>query len=60
MARAAWAIHVPGPGGGTWVGPVAGAQTAQRGELLAAVAAARAVPQDFLLVTDSKYVRDGV
>eukprot|EP00974_Lingulodinium_polyedra_P103414 10013962-Lingulodinium_polyedra.AAC.1 len=39
MARAAWAIHVPGRGGGDWVGPVQGAQTAQRGELMAAVAA---------------------
>eukprot|EP00974_Lingulodinium_polyedra_P044191 4240422-Lingulodinium_polyedra.AAC.1 len=49
MARAAWAIHVPGEGGGVWAGPVQGAQTAQRGELMAAVAATVAMPQDFLL-----------
>eukprot|EP00974_Lingulodinium_polyedra_P019900 1923042-Lingulodinium_polyedra.AAC.1 len=60
MARAAWAVHVPGEGGGVWAGPVQGAQTAQRGELLAAVAACRAAPRGFLLVTDSRYVRDGV
>eukprot|EP00974_Lingulodinium_polyedra_P111280 10764515-Lingulodinium_polyedra.AAC.1 len=29
LARAAWAIIVPGPGGGTWAGPVDGPQTAQ-------------------------------
>eukprot|EP00974_Lingulodinium_polyedra_P108090 10462577-Lingulodinium_polyedra.AAC.1 len=39
MARATWAVHIPGPRGGAWAGPVHGAQTAQRGELLAAVAA---------------------
>eukprot|EP00974_Lingulodinium_polyedra_P049023 4712989-Lingulodinium_polyedra.AAC.1 len=60
MARAAWAIHVPGAAGGTWAGPVQGSQTAQRAELMAAVAAARAVPRAFLLLTDSKYARDGI
>eukprot|EP00974_Lingulodinium_polyedra_P074667 7235661-Lingulodinium_polyedra.AAC.1 len=60
MARAAWAIHVPGDGGGGWAGPVQGAQTAQRGELMAAVAATLAMPRGFLLVTDSRYVRDGI
>eukprot|EP00974_Lingulodinium_polyedra_P080208 7768676-Lingulodinium_polyedra.AAC.1 len=44
MARAAWAIVVPGDGGGAWAGPAQGPQTARRGELYAAVAAAGAVP----------------
>eukprot|EP00974_Lingulodinium_polyedra_P091368 8858088-Lingulodinium_polyedra.AAC.1 len=60
MARAAWAIHIPSRGGNERAGPVQGAQTAQRGELLAAVAAVRAMPRGFLLVTDSRYVRDGI
>eukprot|EP00974_Lingulodinium_polyedra_P007078 671158-Lingulodinium_polyedra.AAC.1 len=53
LARAAWAIVVPGEGGGTWAGPVDGPQTAQRGELYAAVAAMTAVSGQLHLLTDS-------
>eukprot|EP00974_Lingulodinium_polyedra_P055990 5384405-Lingulodinium_polyedra.AAC.1 len=60
MARAAWAVVVPDEGGRTWAGPVYGQQTAQRGELYAALAALTAVAGAFVLYTDSKYVRDGV
>eukprot|EP00974_Lingulodinium_polyedra_P130108 11212567-Lingulodinium_polyedra.AAC.1 len=37
LARSTWAVHIPGAGGGMWAGPVQGPQTAQRGELYAAV-----------------------
>eukprot|EP00974_Lingulodinium_polyedra_P004563 428989-Lingulodinium_polyedra.AAC.1 len=30
LARAAWAVHIPGAHGGCWAGPADGAQTAQR------------------------------
>eukprot|EP00974_Lingulodinium_polyedra_P018253 1765438-Lingulodinium_polyedra.AAC.1 len=59
-ARVAWAFHIPGPRGGSWTGPVAGHQSAQRGELSAAVAIARATLQPVLVWIDSRYVRDGV
>eukprot|EP00974_Lingulodinium_polyedra_P120643 11175887-Lingulodinium_polyedra.AAC.1 len=52
-ARAAWAIVVPGVGGGTWAGPVDGPQTAQRGELYAALAALTAVTGLIHFLTDN-------
>eukprot|EP00974_Lingulodinium_polyedra_P075441 7310926-Lingulodinium_polyedra.AAC.1 len=60
MARAAWAAHAPGEGGNTRAGPVQGPQTAQRGELFAAVAAVEAVDGPVRLLTDNQYVRDGI
>eukprot|EP00974_Lingulodinium_polyedra_P081771 7917897-Lingulodinium_polyedra.AAC.1 len=53
LARAAWAVRIPGVHGGCWAGPADGAQTAQRGELAAAVAACLLVTQRLVLVTDS-------
>eukprot|EP00974_Lingulodinium_polyedra_P013293 1289141-Lingulodinium_polyedra.AAC.1 len=53
LARAARAVYIPGDYGGTWAGPADGAQTAQRGELLAAVAACALVTQCLILATDS-------
>eukprot|EP00974_Lingulodinium_polyedra_P114036 11041162-Lingulodinium_polyedra.AAC.1 len=60
MARAAWAVVVPSEGGRTWAGPVHGQQTAQRGELYAALAALTAVAGALTLYTDSKCARDGI
>eukprot|EP00974_Lingulodinium_polyedra_P009956 957007-Lingulodinium_polyedra.AAC.1 len=40
LARAAWAVHVPGSGGASRASPVGGAQTARKGELSAVAAAA--------------------
>eukprot|EP00974_Lingulodinium_polyedra_P046042 4413932-Lingulodinium_polyedra.AAC.1 len=60
MARAAWAFAAPAAGGRAWAGPAQGQQTAQRGELFAAVAAITAAAGALLLLTDSKYARDGI
>ena len=60
LARAAWGIRVQGADEAAdptdFAGPVAGTQTAQRAEVAAAVAAARAVSQRIELVSDSKWV----
>jgi ribonuclease HI len=59
LARAAWGIRVQGVGGGEprdFAGPVGGDQTAQRAEVAAALAAARAVDQPIELVSDSRWV----
>eukprot|EP00974_Lingulodinium_polyedra_P086644 8398386-Lingulodinium_polyedra.AAC.1 len=60
LARAAWAAHAPRRGQNAWAGPVDGAQTAQRGELTAALAACRLATQPLILVADSRFARDGV
>eukprot|EP00974_Lingulodinium_polyedra_P017297 1677401-Lingulodinium_polyedra.AAC.1 len=60
LARAAWGVYIPGPYGGTWAGPADGAQTAQRGELLAAAAGRALATQDLILITDNRYARNGV
>jgi ribonuclease HI/endonuclease/exonuclease/phosphatase family metal-dependent hydrolase len=59
MARAAWGLHVQGVGGAQpldLAGPVDRAQTAQRAELAAALAATRAVRQPIELISDSQWV----
>jgi ribonuclease HI len=59
MSRAAWGIRVQGYGGTEpvdYAGPVNGAQTAQRAEVAAALAAACAVNRPIELVTDSRWV----
>jgi ribonuclease HI len=60
LARAAWGIRVQGADEAAdpadFAGPVDGKQTAQRAEVAAAVAAARAVSQRIELVSDSKWV----
>jgi ribonuclease HI len=59
LARAAWGIRVQGIGEAVPVdlaGPVNGAQTAQRAEVAAALAAARAVNAPIELVSDSRWV----
>jgi ribonuclease HI len=63
MARAAWGIRVEGNEGAAatdMAGPVDGAQTAQRAEVTAALAAVRAVPQPIELVSDNRWVVRGI
>ena len=63
LARAAWGLHLPAQRGlaarGA-AGPVQGRQTAQRGELSAVVAACRLLAGAADVVSDSRYVVDGV
>ena len=59
LARAAWGLRCGGRGEPNLVGPVEGPQTAQRAEVTAAVAAARATGAPVDLVTDSQYVANG-
>lgn len=62
LSRAAWGVHVAVAGGASRSlgGPVDGKQTAQRAEVTAAVAAVGAVDSDIDLVSDSRYVVNGV
>ena len=63
LARAAWGIHVAVAGAGparTLGGMVDGQQTAQRAEVTAALAAVGAVGKDIELVSDSRYVVNGI
>eukprot|EP00974_Lingulodinium_polyedra_P077459 7500110-Lingulodinium_polyedra.AAC.1 len=53
LARAARGVQIPGGHGGARAGPVDGAQTAQRGELMAAVAACELARQPLILATDN-------
>jgi ribonuclease HI len=62
LARAAWGLRIAASTDGgsagehDLAGPVGGAQTAQRAEVTASLAAVRAVREPVDLVTDSKYV----
>ena len=59
LTRAAWGVHFSSAAEAL-SGPVPGAQTVQRAELFAAVIATTAVPGPLLIVTDSRYVADGI
>ena len=56
MAVASWSVH--SHAGGTYCGPTIGEQSAQAGEVEAAVQAALIAAPGTLLHTDSKYVTD--
>ena len=63
LARAGWGVCVAderGRPGRTLAGPVDGPQTAQRAEVLAALAAVGSVEGALDLVSDSRYVVNGV
>eukprot|EP00959_Pyramimonas_sp_CCMP1952_P224484 4693944-Pyramimonas_sp.AAC.1 len=61
MARAAWGLRLEGPRGTSdHSGPVDAAQTAQRAELTAAVQAVSLAGAPVEVITDSRYVRNGV
>jgi ribonuclease HI len=62
LARAAWGVHVVAVGGRRRAlgGPVGGQQTAQRAEVTAALAAVGVVDCGVDLVSDSRYVVNGV
>ena len=56
MARAAWGLRVDSVENCNWGGPVQGRQTAQRGEVAAAVAASLLIERDLEVVTDSMFL----
>ena len=58
LARAAWGLRAAGLEQCNWAGPVSGAQTAQRAEVTAALAASRLLGGPADVVSDSKYVVD--
>jgi ribonuclease HI len=63
LARAAWGLHIQGNGvmqSSDLAGPVGGAQTAQRAEVAAALAAIRAVNERVELISDSRWVVRGI
>ena len=61
MARAAWGLLLEGPHGASdHSGPVDAAQTAQRAELTAAVQTVSLAGAPVEVITDSRFVRNGV
>jgi ribonuclease HI len=58
LARAAWGLRAAGLEQCNWAGPVNGAQTAQRAEVTAALAASRLLGGPVDLVSDSRFVVD--